>query len=373
MRAGSWRAPTLVPEPDLGMPDRPGPEEARGATYAGAGVDVSAGEEAVERIRAAVASTAGPEVLGGIGGFGGLYALPAGRWRQPVLVSSTDGVGTKAALAAATGRYDTIGIDLVAMCVDDVACHGAEPLFMLDYLAMGRLDPDVAEVVVAGVAAGCRQASCALIGGEMAEHPGAMAPGAFDLAGAAVGVVERDRLLGPHRVRAGDVLVGLASPGLRCNGYALARHVLVERAGRALDEPAWPGAGRSLADELLEPSVIYSPALAALGQTVELRAVAHVTGGGVPVNLGRAISGDCDAVVHRSAWARPHIFEEIQEAGAITEAEMEAVFNLGLGMIAIVPQLEAEAAVATLAGLGQQATVVGQVEPGRGQVHLVGN
>ncbi len=345
--------------------------EPLGATYAGAGVDVGAGEEAVERIRAVVASTAGPEVIGGIGGFGGLFALPGGRWREPVLVSSTDGVGTKAALATAAGRYDTIGVDLVAMCVDDVVCQGAEPLFMLDYLAMGHLDPEVAEVIVAGVAAGCRQAGCALIGGEMAEHPGAMAPGAFDLAGFVVGAAERDQILGPERVSAGDVLVGLASSGLRCNGYSLARQVLLERSGRRLEEPAWPGTSRTLADELLEPSVIYAPALLGLGRTIAVRAVAHITGGGIPANLSRALPHYCDAVVDRSTWVRPEIFGVIQRAGGITDAEMEAVFNLGMGMIVVVPPSEAETAVATLAGHGQPAAVVGQVEVGSGQVHLV--
>ncbi len=363
---GSSRSPTGVAEPGA-TPSRAG----QGATYAGAGVDVSAGQEAVERITAAVASTAGPEVIGGVGGFGGLFALPSGRWRQPVLVSSTDGVGTKAALASAAGRYDTIGIDLVAMCVDDVACQGAEPLFMLDHLTMGRLDPALAEVIVAGVAAGCRQAACALVGGEMAEHPGAMGPGCFDLAGFAVGVVERDELLGPPRVRPGDALVGLASPGLRCNGYALARHALLERAGRRLDEAAWPGARRSLIDELLEPSVIYAPALLALG-AVGLRAAAHITGGGIAANLGRILPGHCDAVVDRSRWARPAVFDEVQRAGQIADAEMEAVFNLGLGMIAVVPPSEAQAAVATLERHRRPAVVVGQVEPGHGQVRLVG-
>ena len=232
------RGLTAVPA----APGRPVTASRGPATYAGAGVDIAAGDAAVERIRASVASTARPGVLGGIGGFGGLFALDTDRYRAPVLVSSTDGVGTKLLVARATGRYDTVGIDLVAMCVDDLVCAGAEPLFLLDYLAVGKLDPEQIEAVVAGVAEGCRQAGCALLGGETAEHPGAMAPDDLDMAGFAVGVVEATRCLGPDRVGAGDVLVGLPSPGLRSNGYSLARHVLLERAGLALDEPAWAGA-----------------------------------------------------------------------------------------------------------------------------------
>src|SRR6059036_1688047 len=228
-------------------------------TYRGAGVDIAAGEEAVERIKARVRSTFRPEVIGDVGGFGGLFAFAGQRYRDPVLVSSTDGVGTKALVARSAGRFTTIGIDLVAMCVDDLVCQGAEPLFFLDYIATGRLDVDQIAQLVEGVAEGCRQAGCALIGGEMAEHPGAMEPGEFDLVGFAVGVVERDRIITGEHVAPGDVLIGLASPGLRSNGYSLARKVLFELADRSLHEPAWDGARHSLADELLEPSVIYAP------------------------------------------------------------------------------------------------------------------
>src|SRR4051812_30095800 len=235
-----------------------------GATYEAAGVSIEAGEEAVRRIGDAVRSTRRPEVLGGIGGFGGLFALGADRYRDPVLVSTTDGVGTKAMVATAAGRFDTIGIDLVAMCVDDLVCQGAEPLFFLDYISIGKLDPDQVAELVSGVAEGCRQAGCALVGGEMAEHPGAMEPGEFDLVGFAVGVVERDRIITGQYVSPGDVLIGLPSPGMRSNGYSLARKVLFDIGGRSLDSPAWPGAHHSLADELLEPSVIYAPAVSAL-------------------------------------------------------------------------------------------------------------
>ena len=219
-------------------------------------------------------------------GFGGLFSFAGHRYRHPVLVSSTDGVGTKALIAQATGRFDTIGIDLVAMCVDDLVCQGAEPLFFLDYIAVGKLDPDHIEQLVEGVAEGCRQAGCALIGGEMAEHPGAMEPGEFDLVGFAVGVVERDQLLSGDAVRPGDVVIGLPSPGLRSNGYSLARRVFFDAAGRGLDEPAYEGARHSLADELLEPSVIYSPAMQALLRQVDVHAAAHITGGGLAVEPG---------------------------------------------------------------------------------------
>jgi phosphoribosylformylglycinamidine cyclo-ligase len=218
-------------------------------TYAAAGVDIDAGERAVERIREKVRSTFRREVLGDLGGFGGLFALDKAAWKEPVLVASTDGVGTKALVAQATGRFETIGVDLVAMCVDDIACHGAEPLFFLDYIAVGRLDPDHVESLLVGVVDGCRQAGCALLGGEMAEHPGAMEPGEFDLVGSVVGVVERDRVLTGADVRPGDAILGLPSLGLRSNGYSLARRVLLELGGRTLDEPAWAGAPHSLAGE----------------------------------------------------------------------------------------------------------------------------
>lgn len=338
-------------------------------SYTAAGVDVGAGEEAVRRIGPRVRTTFGPEVVGDLGGFAGLFALPEGRWQHPVLAATTDGVGTKARVAAQTGRYDTIGIDLVAMCVDDLVCSGAEPLFLLDYYATGHLDPLRAEAVVAGVAEGCRQAGCALVGGEMAEHPGEGE--GFDLAGFAVGVVERDRILGPGRARAGDVLVGLLSPGLRCNGYALARRALLEVAGRSLDGPAWPGAGHSLADELLAPSVIYAPAVVALTRAVQVRAAAHITGGGVAANLARAMPSHCDAVVARSSWAVPRVFSEIQEAGPVTAQEMEAVFNLGLGLVAVVAPDDASQALAVLDDQGQAARLVGEVVEGSGRVRLV--
>ena len=343
------------------------------ATYAAAGVDIAAGDRAVERIRDAVASTTRPEVLGGIGGFGGLFALDTARYRHPVLVSSTDGVGTKLLVAKATGRWSTVGIDLGAMCVDDLVCAGAEPLFLLDYVAVGRLVPERIEEVVAGVAEGCRLAGCALLGGETAEHPGAMAPDDLDLAGFAVGAVERGRELGPSRVRVGDVLVGLASPGLRSNGYTLARHVLLERAGRDLDAPAWDGASVSLADELLRPSVIYAPSVrAALGAgdgtggsdgTGGVHACAHITGGGIPGNLPRSLPADVDARLDPRRWERPRIFDEIARVGEVDEEELRRVFNLGLGMVLAVDPATADAVTAATGG-----RIVGEVVPGTGTV-----
>jgi phosphoribosylformylglycinamidine cyclo-ligase len=343
-----------------------------GATYAAAGVDIEAGEAAVERIRSLVDSTARPEVLGGIGDFGGMFALDTARFDQPVLVAATDGIGTKALVAQATGRYATVGIDLVAMCVDDLVCSGAEPLFFLDYIATGAVNPAHMAELVAGVADGCCQVGAALLGGEMAEHPGIMQPGEFDLAGFAVGVVERGDILGSARVRAGDVLIGLASPGLRSNGYTLARHVLLERAGLSLGDPAWKGAPTTVADELLEPSVLYAPAVLAALAVAEIHAVSHITGGGIPGNLPRALPEGARAVVDQGAWTVPRIFGEIRRLGAVDDEEMARVFNLGLGMILIVPPDSVRPAVAALEGAGQTAAVVGRVEDGLRGVELIG-
>ena len=341
-------------------PDRP--------TYASVGVDIEAGDSAVQRIKKHVASTARPEVLGAIGGFGGCFAFEPGRFEHPVLVASTDGVGTKALVAREAGRFDTIGIDLVAMCVDDLVCVGAEPLFLLDYVVTGKLVPDQMEALVAGVANGCRQAGCALLGGEMAEHPGAMGPGEFDLAGFAVGAVERDAMLGADRVSAGDVLIGLASPGLRSNGYSLARHVLLERAALPLDGPAWPGAGHSLADELLRPSVVYAPAVLSAVAGSEVHAAAHITGGGLPGNLNRALPPGCDAVVESGSFETPAVFSEIQRLGDIDDDEMARVFNLGIGMVLLVAPDAVDTALAALAGADQEAVVIGRVVEGTGRV-----
>ena len=331
-----------------------------GATYAAAGVDIVAGDLAVERMKGLVT---------GIGGFGGQFPLDMTRFTNPVLVASTDGVGTKLMVAQATGRYDTVGIDLVAMCVDDLVCLGAEPLFMLDYIATGKVDPDRIATVVAGVHEGCRQAGCSLIGGETAEHPGAMAPDDLDMAGFAVGALEQGTQLGPERVVAGDLIVGLASPGLRSNGYTLARHVLLERAGLDLGDAAWTGAGHTLADELLRPSVIYTPAVLALRDAPGggLHACAHVTGGGIVGNLPRILPDGLGAALERAAWVEPPIFEEIRRLGSVDQGEMDRVFNRGVGMALVVAADRVEGALAALAGAGQPSTVIGTVvrgEPG---------
>jgi phosphoribosylformylglycinamidine cyclo-ligase len=337
-------------------------------TYAAAGVSIEAGDEAVARIREHVRSTYRPEVLGDVGGFGGLFAL-GGTTPGTVLVASTDGVGTKSLVAAACRRYDTIGIDLVAMSADDVAVQGAEPLLFLDYVSLGRTDPAMVERLVAGVAEGCRQAGCALVGGEISEHPGQFGDGEFDLVGFCVGRVERTRLL-PAGVRPGDVLVGLASPGLRSNGYSLARAALVDRAGRRLDEAAWVGADVTLADELLRPSVIYASALAAVRTAADVHAFAHVTGGGIAGNLVRVLPADVDAVVRRGSWPEPRIFAEIAAAGSVAPEEMARVFNLGVGMIAIVAREDADAAIESLGRSGHDAFQMGEIAQGGQRVHF---
>jgi phosphoribosylformylglycinamidine cyclo-ligase len=330
-----------------------------GATYAGAGVNIAAGDAAVERLRSMVS---------GIGGFGGQFPLDLARYRAPVLVASTDGVGTKMVVARETGRFGTVGIDLVAMCVDDLVCVGAEPLFMLDYIATGKVDPDQVATVVAGVHEGCRQAGCALIGGETAEHAGVMPRDELDLAGFAVGVVEQGTQLGPERVRPGDAVVALASPGLRSNGYTLARHVLLERAGLDLGDPAWAGADHSVADELLRPSVIYTPAVLAVRGALgdALHACAHITGGGIVGNLPRALPDDLGVVLERAAWEEPRVFAEIARLGPVAEDEMDRVFNRGVGMTLVVDAGAAAAAVRVLDGAGQAASVIGEVVAGTG-------
>ena len=345
------------------------PRGADGLTYRDAGVDIGAGEKAVELIKEHVRSTFRPEVVGDVGGFGGLFALGKLAHRDPVLVLSTDGVGTKSAIARMMERYDTIGLDVVAMSVDDIAVQGAEPLSFLDYLSVGKVIPETVEEIVSGVAEGCRQAGCALSGGEISEHPDLMEPGEFDLVGFAVGIVERDEIL-PRDVEPGDRIVGFGSPGLRCNGYSLARRALIDRRGRSLDEPAWDGAHHSLGDELLVPSVIYAPAMAELRRHVDVHAFAHVTGGGIPGNLVRALPDHCDGVVHRGSWDEPRVFGEIQRAGDVSDEEMEQVFNLGLGMLAVVPADQVFHALDAVRGAGGDAWAVGDIVDGHGRAHV---
>jgi phosphoribosylformylglycinamidine cyclo-ligase len=325
------------------------------ATYAAAGVDLDAADAAVEAIKPHVARTARPEVLDGIGGFGGLFALNARSFEEPVLVSATDGVGTKLELARQLDRHDTIGIDLVAMVVDDLVVPGAEPLFFLDYIAVGKLDPAHVEQVIAGIADGCEQAGCALVGGEMAEHPGVMPAGAYDLAGFGVGIVERARLLGPQRVQAGDEIVAMASSGLHSNGYSLARHLV-----DGLDLHEDHGlVVQSLGEALLRPTRIYAPDCLALILASTVHAYCHVTGGGIPGNLPRALPDGLGATVDTTTFEVPGIFRFLQRRGDVAEDEMWRTFNMGAGMLAIVP--DGQHAAEVLRKRGVDAWVCGRV------------
>jgi phosphoribosylformylglycinamidine cyclo-ligase len=342
-----------------------------GLTYAEVGVSIEAGDDFVQRIKDVVASTARPEVLGGIGGFGGLFHLNSGRYHDPVIVSSADGVGTKLEIARHLGRYGTVGIDLVAMLVDDLVCSGAEPLFMLDYVAVGQINPERLGDLVAGIAEGCRQCGTALLGGETAEHAGVMRRDDLDVAGFAVGVVERGDELGAHRLRKGDALIGFGSPGLRSNGYSLARRVLVST-DDDLHAPAFEGAERSLGEELLRPSVIYAPAVMAIATSIGrgLHAAAHITGGGIVGNVVRVLPPSLDAVIHMDSFETPEIFYEIQRRGLVSAYEMVRVFNCGLGMVVCVDADDVDDAINAARSAGVVASVVGHARPGSGQVVL---
>ncbi len=347
----------------------------QGASYAAAGVDIEAGDRAVELMKAWVAKASRPEVVGGIGGFAGLFDASAlTSYRRPLLASSTDGVGTKVAIAAAADRHDTIGHDLVGMVVDDLVVCGAEPLFMTDYIACGQVVPERIASIVKGIAEGCVLAGCALVGGETAEHPGLLGPDEYDVAGAATGVVEADSLLGPGRVRAGDVLVAMSSSGLHSNGYSLVRHVLLSSAGAGwrLDREV-PELGRPLVDELLEPTRIYALDALALVAGVEVHAMSHVTGGGLAANLARVLPQHLSAYVDRGTWTPQPVFGVVQEVGGIAEAELERTLNRGVGMVAVVPADVADAAVALLTGRGLPAWVAGEVSTGDGSVTLRGS
>ena len=361
------------------MTDRPQPAVGRGASaremgsYASAGVDIAAGERAVELMKAAVSRTAGPEVIGGIGGFAGLFdAAKLTGMRHPLLATSTDGVGTKVVIAQRMSKYDTIGLDLVGMVVDDLVVCGAEPLFMTDYVACGRVWPERIATIVAGIAEGCIQAGCALVGGETAEHPGHFGADEFDIAGAATGVVERDRLLGPHLVQAGDAIIAMASSGLHANGFSLVRSI-IDAPGAGLDladQP--PGLTRSLGDELLTPTRIYARDCLALAASGAVRAFAHVTGGGLAMNLARVLPPDADAVLERASWQPAPIFAVLAERGQVGAAEMERVFNMGVGMVAVVARDFCDRSLRLLADRGQHAWVIGQIAAGTGQAELTG-
>lgn len=340
-------------------------EQPSSLSYRDAGVDIEAGNALVARIRDAVARTTRPEVRGGIGGFGALCALPAG-YREPLLVSGTDGVGTKLRLAIDLGRHDTIGIDLVAMCANDIAVCGAEPLFFLDYYATAKLDVDVAAAVVEGIARGCELAGCALVGGETAEMPGMYSDGDYDLAGFCVGVVERDAVIDGSAVRPGNALIAIGSSGPHANGYSLIREVL-RRSGADLNAPL-EARGPVLADLLLAPTTLYCRALRELADGAGLHAAAHITGGGLTENLPRVLPAGCSAHIDTASWRRPAVFEWLQEAGGIADDEMLRTFNCGVGMVAVVADEAADATVAQLASGGLKAWVAGTVVSGDGGV-----
>ncbi len=328
-------------------------------TYRDAGVDIDAGNALVERIKPHAKSTLRPEVLGGLGGFGGLFSLPP-KYREPVLVSGTDGVGTKLKLAMDMNRHDTIGIDLVAMCVNDIIVTGAEPLFFLDYYATGKLDIDTAEQVIAGIAEGCRQAGAALNGGETAEMPGMYSGSDYDLAGFAVGVVEKSRILDGAAVRPGDLLLGLASSGPHSNGYSLIRKVL-EREGNPLDQPC---GGTTIGEAVLSPTRIYVKPLLRLLEETEIHALAHITGGGLTENLPRVLPRGTIAEIDQTSWTRPPIFDWLAEKGNIEPAEMLRTFNCGIGMVVVLPEASLDMAQSLLNASGIDNVVIGSLKPG---------
>ena len=330
-----------------------------GITYKQAGVDVEAGDALVDRIKPLAARTRIPEMLSGVGGFAGLCGLPAGL-SEPVLVSGTDGVGTKLKVAFLADRHDSVGIDLVAMCVNDVITCGARPLFFLDYFATGVLDVDRAEKVISGIAKGCEDAGCALLGGETAEMPGMYAAGEYDLAGFSVGVVDRAKIIDGTRVRPGDAVIGVSSSGLHSNGYSLARKVLLENAGLALD--ARPSElGEPLVDALLRPTRIYVRAVRALIERVDVRALSHITGGGLPGNVPRVIPDGLGVEIDPRTWSLPPIFALVAQHGAVPLAEMRLAFNMGLGLVVVVAPVDAKAAVDALTSAGETAAIVGRV------------
>ncbi|MDI1288472.1 MAG: phosphoribosylformylglycinamidine cyclo-ligase [bacterium] len=332
-----------------------------GASYSAAGVDVEAGERAVALMRASVAATGRPEVVGEFGGFAGLFDISSAKgMRRPLLASSTDGVGTKIAVARAMGVHNTIGIDLVAMVIDDLVVCGAEPLFMTDYIAVGSVVPERIAAIVSGIAEGCRQAGCALVGGETAEHPGLMAPDEYDVAGAGTGIVDADNLLGPDRVRAGDVVIAMGSSGLHSNGYSLARLVLLGEGGPGLDAHV-DVLGRTVGEELLEPTRIYALDCLALAAAVDVHSISHVTGGGLAANLARVLPEHVAVDVDRSTWAPQPVFGLIRDLGNVAVADLERTFNLGIGMVAVVAEADAQAAIELLRGRGVPAWVCGVV------------
>ena len=343
--------------------------EKKPVTYAEAGVNIDAGNRAVKLMKKSVASTFRPGVLTGIGGFGGLFAIDTAKYREPVLVSGTDGVGTKLRIAFLLDKHNTIGIDAVAMCVNDILALGAEPLFFLDYLAVGRLEPEKVADIVSGVAEGCRQAGCALIGGETAEMPDFYGDGEYDIAGFAVGVAERDRIIDGTTITPGDVLIGLSSSGLHSNGYSLARRVLLDNPAYPVDH-VHPALGRPVAEEMLEPTRIYVRPVLALTRQCTVKGIAHITGGGLSENVPRMLPPGTAAHIDTGTWDKPAVFELIAREGPVERSEMYRVFNMGIGLVLAVAEDEAGTALGELARQGEDARIIGRVIAGAGTVRL---
>ncbi|GGK33972.1 phosphoribosylformylglycinamidine cyclo-ligase [Caldalkalibacillus thermarum] len=340
--------------------------------YREAGVDLQAGYEAVERIKRHVERTRRPGVLGSLGGFGGLFELPWERYQQPVLVSGTDGVGTKLKLAFELERHDTVGIDLVAMCVNDIVVQGAEPLFFLDYLASGRLDPSQVAAVVKGIADGCLQAGCALIGGETAEMPGFYPPGEYDLAGFSVGIVEKEQLITGQRITPGDMLIGLPSSGVHSNGFSLVRKMMSQTGLKLTTVVDSVDSGRTIGEVLLTPTRIYVQPVLALLKQFTIKGMAHITGGGMIENIPRMLPPACAAVIEKGSWPVLPVFRWLQEAGQLTEEDMFNTFNMGIGLVLAVSPEETEDVLKTLKDMGEEAYVIGRIITGRQEVYIGG-
>lgn len=329
-------------------------------TYKDAGVDIDAGNTFVKMIKPLVKATSRPEVIADIGGFGGLFSLNSSKYKNPVLVSGTDGVGTKLKIAFLADRHDTIGIDLVAMCVNDIIVQGAEPLFFLDYLATAKLDPEKGASIIKGVSEGCIQAGCALIGGETAEMPGFYSGDEYDMAGFAVGVVDRDNIIDGSSITVGNRLIGIASSGLHSNGYSLARKIIFDKMGLGVDDII-PGLDKTVADELLTPTRIYVRSILNLLRDFPINGIAHITGGGLLENVPRILPNGCKALVRKNSWQLPPIFQILQNAGNIEENELFRTFNCGIGMVLAVPEKEADEVLIRLSGLNENAFVIGEI------------
>ena len=340
------------------------------SAYAAAGVDIEAGDRAVELMKAHVARTHRPEVLGGLGGFAGFFDASAFKnYDHPVLATSTDGVGTKVAIAQALDKHDTIGFDLIGMLVDDLVVVGAEPLFVTDYIACGKVVPERIADIVKGIAAACEVAGAALLGGETAEHPGLLEADEYDIAGATTGVVERSKILGPDRVRAGDVVVALASSGLHSNGYSLVRHVLLNQAGWALDRDV-PELGTTLGETLLTPTQVYARDILALVDAAEVHAISHVTGGGLANNLARVLPAGVAATLRRDSWTPPAIFSLVQQVGKVSQPDIEATLNMGVGMALVAPAESVDQLVRTASERGLEAWVLGETHAVEGPARV---